>query len=236
MVDWIQVLEEKYGIVLNDLAIERFGLYYRELTDWNERFNLTAIRDKAGIQVKHFLDSLTIVSVAPKMPESIIDIGTGAGFPGLALKIVWPGAKLTLVESIKKKANFCQHVVETLGLKDVLVLAQRAEEVGQNLQYREKYALVTARAVAAMPVLLEYLLPLAKPGGLVVMQKGENGAKEAEESQKVMRKLGGDLKEVRQVYLPEVEGDRYLIVLSKNAHSPKEYPRATGLPTKTPLS
>ncbi len=235
MTDWIRIAEKNYGVALDAVAIERFGLYYRELIEWNERFNLTAIRDQAGIEIKHFLDSLTIVGATQSVPISIIDVGTGAGFPGLALKIVWPTAKLTLIESVQKKANFCRHVADALGFKDVTVLAQRAEEVGQDRQHREKYALVTARAVAAMPVLLEYLLPLGKPGGLVVMQKGENGAKEAEVSQKVMHRLGGDLKEIRPIYLPEVEGDRYLILVAKNAHTPKEFPRPTGTPAKTPL-
>ena len=236
MTNWISIAQKEYGITLDSIAVERFGLYYRELIEWNERFNLTAIRDQAGIEIKHFLDSLTVVSVTQRVPTNMIDVGTGAGFPGLALKIVWPDAKLTLVESVQKKANFCRHVAETLGFSDVTVLAQRVEEVGQDPLHRERYQLVIARAVAAMPVLLEYLLPLAKPGGLVVMQKGENGAQEAEAAQKIMHKLGGDLKEVRPVSLPDVDGNRFLIVVAKNAHTPKDYPRHAGTPAKTPLT
>lgn len=236
MTNWISIAENEYGIALDSIALERFELYYRELVDWNNRFNLTAIRDQAGIEIKHFLDSLTVVGVTQPVPVSMIDVGAGAGFPGLALKIVWPDAKLTLVESSHKKANFCRHAADVLGFDDVTVLAERVEDVGQDPLHREKYQLVTARAVAKMPVLLEYLLPLAKPGGLVVMQKGENGAQEAEASQKIMRRLGGDLKEIRPVTLPDVEGDRYLIVVSKNAHTPKDYPRHAGVPAKMPLS
>jgi 16S rRNA (guanine527-N7)-methyltransferase len=235
MTNWIDIAEKEYGIVLDRAALERFEWYYRELVEWNKRFNLTAIRDQVGIEIKHFLDSLTVATITRSVPGSIIDVGTGAGFPGLALKILWPDAKLSLVESVQKKANFCVHVAETLGFSDVNVLAQRAEDIGQNPLHREKYQLVTARAVAKMPVLLEYLLPLAKLGGLVVMQKGENGAEEAEASQRIMRKLGGDLKEIRPVKLPDVEGDRYLIVVSKHAHTPKDFPRHPGTPAKTPL-
>lgn len=235
MSDWIRFAENEYGLTLDAQAIERFSLFLTELLEWNQRFNLTAIREPAEIEVKHFLDSLTIQSVFHKTPTKIIDVGTGAGFPGLALKILWPTSQLTLVESIHKKAEFCSHMVEVLKFSDVSVLARRVEEVGHDPLHRECYDLVTARAVAKMSVLLEYLLPLAKPGGLVVMQKGENGAQEAETSQKIMRKLGGDLKEIKPIHLPGVEGDRYLVVVGKNAHTPKDYPRKPGIPTKTPL-
>ena len=236
MIDWFTYAETEYGIVLNQTARNRFELYYRELVEWNSRFNLTAIRDQREIELKHFLDSISIAHVVTHAPESLVDVGTGAGFPGMALKILWPGTRLTLVESVQKKANFCMHVTKVLELREVTVLAQRAEDVGQDPEHREKYQLVTGRAVAAMPVLLEYLLPLAKPGGMVVMQKGENGVIEAENSEPVMLRLGGDLKSITPIELPEVEGKRYLVAVAKNARTPKMFPRRTGVPSKTPLS
>lgn len=236
MPDWITYAETEYGVVLNQTACDRFKLYYRELVEWNSRFNLTAIRDQRGVELKHFLDSISIVRVIARSPESLADVGTGAGFPGMALKILWPETRLTLIESVRKKADFCAHVAEVLELQDVTVLSQRAEDVGQNPEHREKYQLVTARAVAAMPVLLEYLLPLTKPGGMAVMQKGENGAIEAESCESVMRRLGGDLKSITPIELPEVEGKRYLVAVAKNARTPKLFPRRTGVPSKTPLS
>ena len=152
MIDWFTYAETEYGIVLNQTARNRFELYYRELVEWNSRFNLTAIRDQREIELKHFLDSISIAHVVTHAPESLVDVGTGAGFPGMALKILWPGTRLTLVESVQKKANFCMHVAKVLELREVTVLAQRAEDVGQDPEHREKYQLVTGRAVAAMPV------------------------------------------------------------------------------------
>ena len=141
--------------------------------EWNQKFNLTAIRDVEGIEIKHFLDSLSVVRALPEgsKPNAMIDIGTGAGFPGIPLKILYPEAKLTLVESIKKKAGFCEQLAEKLELSDVIVSTARAEEIGQDKLHRAQYDLVLARAVAKMPILVEFLLPLATLGGLVVMQK-----------------------------------------------------------------
>ena len=163
------LLNEKIGINLSAQQFNAFAIYEAELLSWNEKFNLTAIRDSDGIRVKHFLDSLTCISEMKSAPPNrVIDIGTGAGFPGIPLKIFFPTMQLTLVESVGKKAGFCSHIVDMLGLTHVEVLTLRAEEVGQLPKHREKYDWAVARAVASLPILLEYLLPLVKVGGSIL--------------------------------------------------------------------
>ncbi|HAE85402.1 MAG TPA: 16S rRNA (guanine(527)-N(7))-methyltransferase RsmG [Anaerolineaceae bacterium] len=235
---WTERAQQILGLQLTTEQLAAFERYKHELIEWNSRFNLTAIRDESGIEIKHFLDSLTcILAFEPSSPpRSLIDVGTGAGFPGIPLKLIYPHMRLTLVESIQKKAGFCQHVVETLGLRQVTVLAQRAEDVGQDPQHREAYDVATGRAVAPMPTLVEYLLPLVRIGGMVIMQKGENAPAETQQSEKVIARLGGQLRKIMPIALPAVVEDRYLVVLDKVAQTPAEYPRRTGLPAKQPLS
>jgi len=225
------------GLQLTPEQLIAFERYKKELIEWNNRFNLTAIRDESGIEIKHFLDSLTCILAfeSGNPPRSLIDVGTGAGFPGIPLKLIYPHLRLTLVESIQKKAGFCQHVVETLGLRQVTVLAERAEEVGQDSKHREAYDVATARAVAPMPTLVEYLLPLVRVGGMVVMQKGENAPAETQQSEKAIARLGGRLRKIIPISLPLVVEDRYLVVLDKVAQTPSAYPRRTGVPAKQPL-
>ncbi|HOT25709.1 MAG TPA: 16S rRNA (guanine(527)-N(7))-methyltransferase RsmG [Anaerolineaceae bacterium] len=234
----MQNARQLLGLQLSREQIAAFKLFQDELIEWNSRFNLTAIRDKEGIETKHFLDSLTcLMALDPAAsPRSLIDVGTGAGFPGIPLKLILPQLRLTLVESIQKKAGFCVHIVEKLGLRQVQVLAERAEDVGQNPEHRESYDLATARAVAAMPTLVEYLLPLVRIGGLVIMQKGESAQLEALQSEKVIQRLGGKIKVILPVVLPGVVDERYLVVLEKVARTSAEFPRRTGLPSKQPLA
>ncbi len=226
------------GLQLSREQIAAFKLLEEELLEWNNRFNLTAIRDKEGIETKHFLDSLTCLMALDlnAAPRSLIDVGTGAGFPGIPLKLMLPNMRLTLVESIQKKAGFCTHVVEKLGLRQVQILPERAEDVGQDPAHRESYDLATARAVAAMPTLVEYLLPLVRIGGLVIMQKGESAQLEALKSEKVIQRLGGKIRVILPVELPGVADERYLVVLEKIARTSAEFPRRTGLPAKQPLA
>jgi 16S rRNA (guanine527-N7)-methyltransferase len=224
------------GIQLSLRQIEAFQYYERELSDWNSQFNLTAIRDGEGIRVKHFLDSLTCLIAWRDSPGlRLIDIGTGAGFPSIPLKIVLPNLRLTLVESVGKKATFCRHLVQTLRLENVEVLQTRAEDVGQMVEHREQYDWALARAVAAMPVLMEYLLPLVKVGGRVLSQKGESGPAEAQTAERAIHLLGGRLRQLIRVTLPGVVDERYLVVVDKVAATPPIYPRRTGLPAKDPL-
>ncbi|MGI6249951.1 MAG: 16S rRNA (guanine(527)-N(7))-methyltransferase RsmG [Anaerolineaceae bacterium] len=234
---WLEELETGFGLTLSARQVEQFERYTDILLEWNARFNLTGFKDKEAIQYWNFLDSLSVIKALEreKTPASLIDVGTGAGFPGIPLKIYYPDAKLTLVESIGKKANFCVHICEQLELSNCLVLPKRAEEVGQDPAHREQYMLAIARAVAAMPVLLEYLLPLTKPGGLVVMQRGVSGEEEAILAEEIMRKLGGDLESIVDVEFPMVNEKRCLVKVRKNARTPAKYPRETGVPLKRPL-
>jgi len=210
--------------------------YEKELLEWNQKFNLTAIRDSESIHTKHFLDAFScVLAWKNSPPNNLIDVGTGAGFPGIPLKILYPNLKLTLVESVRKKAMFCQHIVHTLGLEYVDVIQARAEDLGQDPEHREKYDWAVARAVANLNVLSEYLIPLVKIGGAILAQKGESGPAEAQSAEKAMELLGGKLKQLIPVTLPSVAEDRYLVVVEKVAATPPKYPRKPGIPMKQPL-
>jgi 16S rRNA (guanine527-N7)-methyltransferase len=225
-----------FNIHLTGRQVMELIKYEKELLEWNQKFNLTAIRDAESIRTKHFLDSFSCVlawRVSP--PNQLIDIGTGAGFPGLPIKILYPNLKLTLVESVGKKAMFCQHIVSVLGLEHVEVIQSRAEDLGQDPQHREKYDWAVARAVANLNVLSEYLIPLVKVGGIILAQKGESGPAEAQSAEKTMELLGGKLKQLVPVHLPGVADDRYLVVVDKVATTPPKYPRKPGIPAKQPL-
>jgi 16S rRNA (guanine527-N7)-methyltransferase len=228
--------QQQLGLHLTRSQLSAFSLYERELIDWNTRFNLTAIRDPQEIHVKHFLDSLTCLMALRDTPfDRLIDVGTGAGFPGIPIKIIFPKMHLTLVESVGKKAEFCRHVVNILDLKRVEVVQNRAESLGQNPSYREQYDWAVARAVAILPVLVEYLLPLVRVGGNMLAMKGESGPVEAHSAERVLRVLGGHLRQLLPVALPGVAEERYLVVIDKVAATPKGYPRNVGVPARRPL-
>ena len=224
------------GIRLTARQIACFERYEKELLEWNARFNLTAIRETEGIRAKHFLDSLTcMLAWRDAPPASLIDIGTGAGFPGIPLKILYPALSMVLVESVGKKAEFCRHVATVLGLERVEVIQSRAEEVGQMAKYRERFDWAVARAVANLPILVEYLTPLVRVGGGVLAQKGESGPSEAHASEKAIHLLGGRMRQLIKVDLPGVAEERYLVVIDKVAATPPNYPRRVGIPSKKPL-
>src|SRR5919109_2427211 len=169
-----------FNIHFTNQQIESLVQYEKELLEWNQKFNLTAIRDSESIRTKHFLDSFScVLAWKTSSPHQLIDVGTGAGFPGIPLKILYPNLKLTLIESVGKKAKFCQHLVDVLNLKNVDVIHARAEDVGQDSKHRENYDWAVARAVANLSLLSEYLLPLVKVGGSMLAQKGESGPAEA---------------------------------------------------------
>jgi len=232
----IREAQQLFGISLSPKQVTMLAAYERELLEWNAKFNLTAIRDVEGIRTKHFLDSFSAVQAwKANPPARLIDVGTGAGLPGIALKILYPSMRLTLVESVGKKANFCLHIVKTLALDNVEVLAVRAEDVGQMPGHREKYDWAVARAVAAMPVLAEYLLPLVKVGGGILAQKGESGPAEAQSAEKALKMLGGRLRQLVKVELPGVADERYLVIVDKTAATPPGYPRRAGVPAQKPL-
>ncbi len=225
------------GLKLSKDQLTALKTYQDELLDWNRHISLTAIRDVEGVQVKHFLDSLTVLLAWERQspPSHIIDIGTGAGFPGLILKLLWPSAQVTLVESVHKKAEFCRHMVRELGLTRVTVLAERAEAVGQNPTHRQSYDLAVARAVARMPILMEYLLPLVHLNGFVLAMKGESAPAETQAAENAIQILGGKLHKLIHVALPGVVEERFIVVVNKIARTPEEYPRRTGLPVKNPI-
>jgi 16S rRNA (guanine527-N7)-methyltransferase len=232
----VQEARTLFNVHLTGRQVLSLITYERELMEWNRKFNLTAIRDQESIRTKHFLDSLSCVQAwQAQPPNRLVDVGTGAGFPGIPLKIIYPGMKITLVESVGKKAMFCQHIVRVLGLENVEVIQARAEDLGQKAEHREKYDCAVARAVAQMNVLVEYLLPLVKIGGMVLAQKGESAPAEAQEAEKAMKLLGGKLKQLLPVNLPGVADDRYLVLIDKIAATPPKYPRKAGLLAKQPL-
>jgi 16S rRNA (guanine527-N7)-methyltransferase len=232
----VQDAQTLFNIHLSGRQVMALSTYERELVEWNQKFNLTAIRDIESIRTKHFLDSFSsVLAWKDSPPDHLIDVGTGAGFPGIPLKILYPHLKLTLVESVGKKAMFCQHIVSVLGLEHVEVIQSRAEDLGQNPQHREAYDWAVARAVANLNVLSEYLIPLIKVGGMALAQKGEGGPAEAQSAEKAMELLGGKLKQLIPVHLPTVAEDRYLVVMEKVAATPPKYPRKPGIPMKQPL-
>lgn len=242
---------------LTPAQLAAFQAYADELRAWNERFNLTAIKDLEAIQIKHFLDSLSILKVLSPQPASeasrlrtldlslrtshselrtkLVDVGTGAGFPGLPLKIVCPQMQLTLVEATGKKVKFCEHVVETLKLSGVSVVKARAEEIGRDPAHREQYDWAVARAVAEMPTLAEYLLPLVRRGGRAVAQKGQDAPAETHGAEGAVKRLGGELEQIVPVELPGIVEARYLVVFKKIAATPPAYPRRPGVAAKVPL-
>ena len=232
-----QDIQAFLGIRLSNQQFTQFLTYEQELISWNGRFNLTAIRELEDIHNKHFLDSLSCrMAFNETPPTHLIDIGTGAGFPGIPLKILFPAMGLTLVDSVGKKVDFCRHIVETLKLERVEVIQARAEELGQSTKHREKYDWAVARAVAGLPTLIEFLLPLVKVGGGALAQKGQSGLAEAHASEKVVQILGGRLRQLRKVNIPGVVEDRYLIIMDKIAPTPPQFPRRVGVPSKKPLA
>lgn len=223
-----------WGLSLGPTQIGQMARYADELRRWNQRVNLTAITDEDAVITRHFLDSLRCALSWGATPGRLIDIGTGAGFPGLPLKILSPAIHLTLVESVGKKVAFLEHVVGLLGLEHVTVIAARAEALGRDPARREQYDLATARAVADLRVLAEYCLPLCRVGGRFLAPKGTQPAPEVQAAQAAISALGGRTLAVEPVELPGVE-PRTLVVVEKVAPTPPQYPRAVGVPAKRPL-
>jgi 16S rRNA (guanine527-N7)-methyltransferase len=233
---WSEHAESQFDIRLSSRQLEAFDWYAAELQAWNRRFNLTSVTDQELIEIKHFLDSLSCLKVMNLRPGGrIIDIGTGAGFPGIPIRIASPQVQLVLVESIGKKARFCQYVVDHLHLTNVTVVHSRAEQVGRLPEHRERFDWVLARAVAKLPTLLEYLLPFVKVGGRAIAQKGDTALVEAQSAAAALEVLGGQLEEIIPVELPGVTETRYLVVVEKSTATPDQYPRRPGVPGKRPI-
>lgn len=224
------------GITLSPYQISQLENYERELQLWNERFNLTAIIEPEMIHVKHFLDSFSPLLVLKNTPvQRIIDIGTGAGFPGIPLKILLPETEMVLVDSVGKKTDFCQHIVDRLKLRGVQVIHDRVERLAREGAYREKFDWAVARAVARLSTLAEYMLPFVRIGGSMLAMKGEQGPFETQQAHQAVSVLGGELQQVKKITLPGVTEERFLITIGKRATTPEKYPRRIGVPNKKPL-
>ena len=215
-----------------------FQRYFQELVEWNRVVNLTAIVGPNEVSAKHFLDSLSVARVISDealVGGSLVDVGSGAGFPGLPLKIAWPGLNVTLVDSVGKKAAFLRHVVDTLGLEGVEVEVGRAEALAHESRLRERFDVVASRAVAKMAELAELTLTFCKPGGIVVAQKKAGIEDELRDAERAIALLGGALERIEAVDDVEPDDPRWLVVLRKVAPSPSRYPRRPGIPAKRPL-
>ncbi|MEE1086316.1 MAG: 16S rRNA (guanine(527)-N(7))-methyltransferase RsmG [Schaedlerella sp.] len=223
-------------IELNDAQLQQFEKYYELLVEWNKVMNLTAITEYEEVYEKHFLDSLAIVKVEDMSKvESIIDIGTGAGFPGIPLKIAFPHLKVVLLDSLNKRINFLNTVIEELGLENVETLHGRAEDYAKKLDYREKADLCVSRAVANLSTLSEYCLPYVKVSGKFIPYKSGEITAEADEAKKAVGILGGKINKILKFHLPDSDITRSFVIIEKGKTTPKKYPRKAGLPSREPL-
>lgn len=231
-----------FSIKLSPEQVEAFEVYYGEIKIWNPKVNLTAITEYQEVQLKHFLDSLSIYSLPefrralelnPKL--RIMDVGTGAGFPGVPIKIAFPSIRLALLESNNKKTSFLRHLMRKLGLEGVEILWGRAEHIAHRKEHREQYDVVVARAVAEMPILAEYTLPFCKVGGLVIAYKGPKAPQELEAAREALSILGGKYVRMAPAEVPGLHETRILVVIAKEHPTPEKYPRRPGIPAKRPL-
>lgn len=233
---YLQQAADAYGLTLSDKQQQQFQRYFELLLEWNQHINLTAITAPQDVAVKHMIDSLSCFHTDYIKPgDTMIDVGTGAGFPGLPLKIFYPQAKLILLDSLQKRLKFLDTVVQELALTDVTLVHARAEEAGQQASHRGQYQIALSRAVARLNVLVELCLPFVRPGGYFIALKGAQYQEEIAESQKALSVLGGKLVEVRPVKLPGLDDKRAVIYIKKVSATPKAYPRRPGLPEKKPL-
>ena len=223
------------GLALTSHQLDQFQCYYQELMDWNQRMNLTAVNHYDGVQVRHFLDSLTAARYLDDKTNSLLDIGTGAGFPGVPLKIAFPHLRLTLVDSVGKKTGFLKHLVQELALTDVDVHTGRAEDLALHSSSRESFDLVTTRGVALMRVLMELTLPFCRTGGTVLTWKKGELEPEISASLHAIEVLGGKLREVATVDAEGLRDGRVIVLVDKLKASPAKFPRRPGLPQKRPL-
>ncbi|KYG89815.1 16S rRNA methyltransferase G [[Bacillus] sp. KCTC 13219] len=232
---FIEALKAK-GIELTAAQIAQFKKYFELLVEWNEKMNLTAITDLEGVYLKHFYDSISASFYFDfTKVTSVCDVGAGAGFPSLPIKICFPHLKITIVDSLNKRITFLNHLSEELHLENVEFVHARAEEFGQNAKYREKFDVVTARAVARLSVLSELCVPLVKEGGQFVALKAAAGKQELADAKKAITTLGITLKEEFLFELPVEESERTLYIFNKVKSTPKKYPRKPGVPNKTPI-
>ncbi|ARJ39054.1 16S rRNA methyltransferase G [Sporosarcina ureae] len=231
-----EALQEK-GFELSDAQKQQFKRYFEVLVEWNEKMNLTAITDAPSVYLKHFYDSITSAFYVDFTKyESVCDVGAGAGFPSIPLKIIYPHLHVTIVDSLNKRITFLNHLAGELQLENVAFVHARAEEFGRNPKYREQFDVVTARAVARLSVLSELCIPLAKQGGLFVSMKGAAASEEMKDATRAVKLLGAVLQNEHEFLLPEEDSERHIFVFEKKKQTPKKYPRKPGVPNKTPIT
>lgn len=232
----LRVKAEQIGVILTAKQLEQFDTYYHRLIEKNKVMNLTAITEYQEVIDKHFVDSLLLAGVRDLTGEmSVIDVGTGGGFPGIPLKIAFPNLKITLLDSLNKRVNFLNEVIEELQLQEIEAIHSRAEDAGQNVKYREKYDLCVSRAVANLSALSEYCLPFVKPSGCFISYKSTNIDEELKQAGKAIKVLGGRLEQPVTVQIPETDIYRQFIMIQKKSHTPKVYPRKAGTAAKNPI-
>lgn len=232
----LRVKAEQIGVMLTAKQLEQFDTYYHRLIEKNKVMNLTAITEYQEVIDKHFVDSLLLAGVRDLTGEmSVIDVGTGGGFPGIPLKIAFPNLKITLLDSLNKRVNFLNEVIEELQLQEIEAIHSRAEDAGQNVKYREKYDLCVSRAVANLSALSEYCLPFVKPSGCFISYKSTNIDEELKQAGKAIKVLGGRLEQPVTVQIPETDIYRQFIMIQKKSHTPKAYPRKAGTAAKNPI-
>lgn len=224
-----------FGITLIEEHVEQFIRYYKKLIDWNEKINLTAITEEREVVIKHFIDSFSVAPYISPGSKKLIDVGTGAGFPGIPLKMVNKDLTVTLLDSLDKRIRFLNEVINDTGLAGIQAIHGRAEELARDKGHRELYDVGVARAVASLPVLCEYVLPFIKIGGSFIAMKGSNVNDEVQLSKKAVSMLGGEIKTVDRFLLPFEEMERHIISIVKIRQTPTQFPRKSGKPTKSPI-
>jgi 16S rRNA (guanine527-N7)-methyltransferase len=235
-IDMFQTSLKEKGIELSEQQLKQFETYYELLVEWNEKMNLTAITDKEEVYLKHFYDSVTAGFYYNfHQPITVCDVGAGAGFPAIPLKICFPEIRLTVVDSLNKRIGFLQHVVKELGLEHVTMHHDRAETFAHRPEFREQFDLVMARAVARLSVLAELCLPLVKKKGHFLAMKGANLPEEVKDGEKAVTLLGGKIRDIHSFLLPIEESERNIVIIDKIKETPKKFPRKPGTPNKSPI-